>query len=297
VERDVKQAVAWFRKAAEQGDAEGQYGLGMCYFVGAGLEQDDAQAFHWYSKAAEQGLARAQNNLGGMYIDGRGVARDPELAVQWLVKAAEQGDVKAQNTLGAIYKTGNGVAGDDQEAVCWFGEAAGQGSGRRALDIGVPAGCSLQPRGTSRCRLPRIAKGAVSDPPRRSIPKRPTAALTGSESSRLHGPGVRLSNPLSKVARDRCGTEYRCFRSKRTLCMVHAPLGVPGLPAHRFRMTGSDGDDTLPAGGQVRCRPYVRKWRGGRCQAWKQFLELIATATLIRLRTPCRQDVAAAKFR
>ena len=36
-----------------------QYGLGVCYATGQGVEQDYTQAVHWWRKAAEQGDAFA----------------------------------------------------------------------------------------------------------------------------------------------------------------------------------------------------------------------------------------------
>ena len=57
-------------QAAEQGDADAQYNLGVMYANGRGVRQDDAQAVQWYRKAAEQGDAEAQFNLGVMYADG-----------------------------------------------------------------------------------------------------------------------------------------------------------------------------------------------------------------------------------
>ncbi|MCC8020790.1 MAG: sel1 repeat family protein, partial [Akkermansia sp.] len=38
VERDMKEAAHWYRKAAEQGNAEAQYRLGVCYANGWGVE-------------------------------------------------------------------------------------------------------------------------------------------------------------------------------------------------------------------------------------------------------------------
>lgn len=49
------QAVKWFRKAAEQGFARGQTGLGRMYQHGRGVPEDLAQAIQWFRKAAEQG--------------------------------------------------------------------------------------------------------------------------------------------------------------------------------------------------------------------------------------------------
>src|SRR5690349_13316307 len=38
-------AVEWYRKAAEQGDTLGQFGLGRAYFLGQGVEPDDIEAY------------------------------------------------------------------------------------------------------------------------------------------------------------------------------------------------------------------------------------------------------------
>jgi hypothetical protein len=73
VPQDYAQAVAWWRKAADQGFAGAQYNLGMMYAHGEGVPQDYAQAITWYRKAANQGFMGAQNNLGMMYRNGQGV--------------------------------------------------------------------------------------------------------------------------------------------------------------------------------------------------------------------------------
>ncbi len=52
---DYEQAVYWYCKAAEQGNAEAQYNLGFCYETGRGVDMDCNKAIGWYSKAAEQG--------------------------------------------------------------------------------------------------------------------------------------------------------------------------------------------------------------------------------------------------
>ncbi len=71
VPQDDKQAVHWFTKSAEQGDADAQYNLGLMYAEGDGVPQDDKQAVHWFTKSAEQGDAGAQFSLGVMYAEGR----------------------------------------------------------------------------------------------------------------------------------------------------------------------------------------------------------------------------------
>ena len=73
VSKDLSEAVRWYRKAAEQGIAQAQYNLGVCYEFGKGVSKDQAEAVRWYRKAAEQGDARAQCNLGYCYNNGVGL--------------------------------------------------------------------------------------------------------------------------------------------------------------------------------------------------------------------------------
>ena len=98
------QAVASFRKAAEQGDAIAQYNLGIAYTTGEGVGKDEFQAAAWFRKAAEQWLASAQYNLGVAYAEGNGLVKDEAQAVAWFRKAAEQGDSDAQANLKELSK-------------------------------------------------------------------------------------------------------------------------------------------------------------------------------------------------
>jgi TPR repeat protein len=67
LEKDDTQAVIWYRKAAEAGNAIGMSNLGSMYQNGeGGLAKDDAQAVIWYRKAAEAGSELAKSNLRRM---------------------------------------------------------------------------------------------------------------------------------------------------------------------------------------------------------------------------------------
>ena len=55
----------------ESGDVEAQFDLAEKDWE----KEDYEQAFYWYKKAAEQGDADAQNNLGIMYERGYGVKK------------------------------------------------------------------------------------------------------------------------------------------------------------------------------------------------------------------------------
>lgn len=49
--QDAAQAVVWYRKAAEQGNAGAQFALGAMYATGQGTPQDYQQAYAWSSVA------------------------------------------------------------------------------------------------------------------------------------------------------------------------------------------------------------------------------------------------------
>ena len=98
----AKGDVAELRKVAEQGDAQAQFRLGVCYAKGDGVAEDLREAVKWFRKAAEQGDAKGQFNLGNCYANGDGVAEDQREAVKWYRKAAEQGDALAQAALKEI---------------------------------------------------------------------------------------------------------------------------------------------------------------------------------------------------
>ncbi len=98
-EQDYKEAVKWWLLAAEQGHADAQYGLGLCYKNGSGVDKDLSEAFKWWLLAAEQGYADAQYGLGWCYENGSGVDKDLSEAFKWYSKAAKQGHAGAKDRL------------------------------------------------------------------------------------------------------------------------------------------------------------------------------------------------------
>ena len=63
------------QRLARDGDREASFLLGSAYGEGLAVTKDHQQAVSWYRKAAEQGNAAAQNNLGWAYRQGIGVGR------------------------------------------------------------------------------------------------------------------------------------------------------------------------------------------------------------------------------
>ena len=103
------EAVKWYRKSADLGDAAAQNGLGYCYEYGKGVGQDYAEAVKWYRKSANQGNADAQYNLGNCYYHGKSVSRDYAAAAKWYRKSAAQGHTRAKLSLSALQEKEKGV--------------------------------------------------------------------------------------------------------------------------------------------------------------------------------------------
>ena len=126
-----------FHKAAEQGNAEAQFHLGVMYDDGYGVVQDDVAAVKWFTKAAQQNHARAQYNLGLMYANlAAGVVQNYVAAVKWFTKAAQQNHASAQVHLGLMYQFGMGVVQNYVTALKWYTKAAQQGDASAQYNLG-----------------------------------------------------------------------------------------------------------------------------------------------------------------
>jgi uncharacterized protein len=133
---DVNQAIAWYTKAAEQGQALAQANLAVLFYNGNfGVTQNFATAFFWAQKSAAQGFAAGERTLAICYQYGNGVAADPNQAFQWFEKAANNGDAYAQNALGEAYANGRGVAKDMEKARYWFEQAKAKGNTDAAANL------------------------------------------------------------------------------------------------------------------------------------------------------------------
>ncbi|MBI5252078.1 MAG: sel1 repeat family protein [Desulfomonile tiedjei] len=109
-----------FCQAAEEGDADAQFEMGVLYQYGRGVRQNLFEAVSLYCKAAEQGHIGAQSNLGVLYTLGLGIPRDYSQALYWFTKAANQGNAFAQNNLCRLYSFGEGVPQNYVTAYMWL---------------------------------------------------------------------------------------------------------------------------------------------------------------------------------
>jgi len=123
----LRDALKWFKMAAELGNIEAQYYLGLCYGRGEGVSHDLTEAFRWYLAAAEHGHALSQYLVGCFYESGIKVEKNCAEAAKWFHLSAEQGYNNAQHRLGLCYSKGIGIEKDYAKAYFWLLLAAANG--------------------------------------------------------------------------------------------------------------------------------------------------------------------------
>ena len=82
---------------AEGGDAVAQWRVGLKYAKGEGVLKDDKEAVKWYRKAADQGLSNAQVKLGYAYENGEGVLKDYVKAYAWYSLSAFKNEKRQES--------------------------------------------------------------------------------------------------------------------------------------------------------------------------------------------------------
>ena len=120
--RQMPEAIAAWRKAADKGSTSAMVELGVLYGNGAGVAKDEAQARKLFERAAAAGNPRGISNLAAL---GGGASADPVQTRGLLAKAGET-NPEAQYQLGMMIADGVGGPKDDVTARALFAKAAAQ---------------------------------------------------------------------------------------------------------------------------------------------------------------------------
>jgi TPR repeat protein len=100
---------------AQQGDSNAQLNLGNYYATPHNAAPDMEEAAKWYRKAADQGNAEAQYRLGDLYYNGKGeVAQSYEEAYFWFALSSKAGN---KNFVGDRDETANHLTPEQLAAV------------------------------------------------------------------------------------------------------------------------------------------------------------------------------------
>ncbi|KAL1311212.1 hypothetical protein AAFC00_001404 [Neodothiora populina] len=126
---DDKYARDLFIRAAKMGYKASQYRLGQAYEYGSlGLPTDPRNSIAWYSKAAAQGDHGAELSLSGWYLTGvEGILEHSDTeAYLWARKAAsgEPPQAKAMFAMGYYTENGIGCPANLEDAKRWYARAA-----------------------------------------------------------------------------------------------------------------------------------------------------------------------------
>lgn len=131
VEKNLKTAFSYYRRAADVGDGFAQQTVAQWLMAGKGVPADRALACHYFVEAATDPLAYLQGEvspeIGKCYETGAIREKSLASAVKWY---GLNGRANAAR-LGALYLTGEGgVPKDPALAGLWFEK--GRGTGKRA---------------------------------------------------------------------------------------------------------------------------------------------------------------------
>lgn len=116
-------------EAAESGEADAQYEVGIMYLKGQGVEQSRVKAVEWLKSASASGHAKAASKLRRM--------DDRQDKFRKLQKQAASGDVDAQYELATMYLKGHGTEQNTAEARNWLGKAAKQNHDKAITRLGI----------------------------------------------------------------------------------------------------------------------------------------------------------------
>ena len=116
VSESPKQALAHFRRAAEQGHAGAMVALGTLTRAGHGIPKDEKSALAWFREAARRNHADGMWLLGQSLLQGSGCDVDFDGAKKWLTEAAQQESYDALHWLGVMHEYGLGLERDTRKS-------------------------------------------------------------------------------------------------------------------------------------------------------------------------------------
>jgi TPR repeat protein len=130
VERNVDEALTWFRHAARRDHPMAMNMLGRCYEHGWGTAACAPVAVYWYRLAAQSGLDWGMYNYASALALGNGIGCDRAQALYWFRRAADLGHAKSLNFIGSFYEDGWEVEADKDIALDFYHRAAQGGDFR-----------------------------------------------------------------------------------------------------------------------------------------------------------------------
>ena len=102
-----EEAIKWYQKAVEQGDAEAEHGLAGMYISADGIAQNSAEALRLFTSSANKAYPPAIHVMATAYEKGElGLRVDYELSREWLEKGMQLNDFWSIKRLAQAYANG-----------------------------------------------------------------------------------------------------------------------------------------------------------------------------------------------
>ena len=133
---DYKMALTCLGKAADKGDVQSMFQLGLMSEHGVGIDQDYENARKWYKKAGEKGYIPACILLSDQYLHGKGCPKNNPYALKWAETGAKLGDPGLMYRAGYMYENGMGCFKSLPYARDWYKKAAMAGSKEAVKRLG-----------------------------------------------------------------------------------------------------------------------------------------------------------------
>lgn len=114
-------------KLAEEGDGASMYRLAMMYYNGEQTDKDVKQALRWFRESAKEEYVPAMLRMMQFYRDGEQVKQNFQLSMSWVKKAAATGDPRGQFALADAYIYGLAGRQDVDAGLAILGERAALG--------------------------------------------------------------------------------------------------------------------------------------------------------------------------
>ncbi len=128
--KDKQDALPWYKKAAELGDREALYQLGLLSETGVATQLDYSAAVGFYQQSANKGNANAKLALARMYQYGLGVPKDIQKSFELYKELAASNNAYAQYQLSTFCYEGSIVGCSAQQGKHYLEEAQNNGNGQ-----------------------------------------------------------------------------------------------------------------------------------------------------------------------
>jgi TPR repeat protein len=115
-----EEAIEYWKKAAEAGDAGSAYRLSEEFFDAKVVKRDIGLAFKYLKQAAEKADPRALTDLASLYDYGTGVPMNRERAAQLYLQAARLGMPAAMFNIASMLEAGEGIDQNKIEAYKFY---------------------------------------------------------------------------------------------------------------------------------------------------------------------------------